>query len=203
MAWWLTWFWGNSQSLLFQILFLFISVFFWYSHAYIIHFLEVPWYLAISFFLFFPDFIVFFSVFEDSIDIFYSSEFLSSVCPIYYESHQMYSSFLLYFFFISSIYSCFFKIIISLLTLLIYSYTLFIRILNISGVPIMTQWKWIPLGTMKLWVRSLALFSVLRIWHCQELWCRSQIQLRSDVQSDSTPSLGILNISNIYFVLNC
>ena len=41
--------------------------------------------------------------------------------------------------------------------------------------------KQIQLGTMKLWVRSLALISGLRIWHYRELCCRSQMQLRSDV----------------------
>ena len=30
------------------------------------------------------------------------------------------------------------------------------------------QWKWIRLGTVRLWVRSLALFSGLKIWHCYE-----------------------------------
>ena len=45
----------------------------------------------------------------------------------------------------------------------------------------MVQWKRIQLGTMKLLVQSLALLSGLRIWHCHELWCRLQMQLRSDV----------------------
>ena len=36
----------------------------------------------------------------------------------------------------------------------------------------MVQWKPIQLGTMMLWVRSLASFSGLRMWHCHELWCR-------------------------------
>ena len=40
------------------------------------------------------------------------------------------------------------------------------------GVPIVAQQKRIWLGTMKLRVRSLALFSGLRIWHCRELWYR-------------------------------
>ena len=49
-------------------------------------------------------------------------------------------------------------------------------------------------------VRSLASLSGLWSWHCPELWCRSQMQLRSGVavavaqagsySSDSTPSLG-------------
>ena len=34
---------------------------------------------------------------------------------------------------------------------------------------------------MRTWVRSLALFSGLRIWHCHKLQCRSQSQLRSQV----------------------
>ena len=53
---------------------------------------------------------------------------------------------------------------------------------------------------MRMRVRSLALLSGLRIWHCHELWCRSQTLLGSHVavavaladscRSDSTPSLG-------------
>ena len=53
---------------------------------------------------------------------------------------------------------------------------------------------------MRMLVRSLALLSGLRIWHCGELWCRSQTRLRSHIAvaavqagsrgSDSTPSLG-------------
>ena len=42
---------------------------------------------------------------------------------------------------------------------------------SISGVPIMAQRKRIWLGTTRLRVRSLA----LRIWHCHELWCRSDV----------------------------
>ena len=34
----------------------------------------------------------------------------------------------------------------------------------------MAQQKQIQLGTMRLWVQSLAL-SGLRMWHCCELWC--------------------------------
>ena len=68
------------------------------------------------------------------------------------------------------------------------------------GVHIMTQRKQIRLGTMSLWVRSLALLSRLKIWRCRELWCRLQTWLRSGVtvavvqtssySSDWTPSLG-------------
>ena len=57
------------------------------------------------------------------------------------------------------------------------------------------------LVSMRMWVWFLALFSGLRIQHCQELWCRSQTWLRSAIavavavagicSSDSTPSLGI------------
>ena len=50
---------------------------------------------------------------------------------------------------------------------------------HVRGVPVMAQWKWIQLGTMRLWVWSLASLSGLRIWHCCELWCRSQMWLRS------------------------
>ena len=69
-----------------------------------------------------------------------------------------------------------------------------------GGVPIVAQWKQIRLGTMRLRIQSLALLSGLRIRCCCELWCRSQMRLRSDVavavvqassySSDSTPSLG-------------
>ena len=36
------------------------------------------------------------------------------------------------------------------------------------GIPIVAQQKWIQPRTMRLWVRSLALLSGLRIWHCCE-----------------------------------
>ena len=43
----------------------------------------------------------------------------------------------------------------------------------------MAQGKQIQLATMRLRVRSLASLSGFRIWCCRELWCRSQMQLRS------------------------
>ena len=56
------------------------------------------------------------------------------------------------------------------------------------------------LVSMRTWVRSLASLSELRIQCCHELWCRSQMRLRSGVvvavavagsySSHSTPSLG-------------
>ena len=49
------------------------------------------------------------------------------------------------------------------------------------GVSAVAQRKPIRLGTMRLWVQSLASLSGLRIWLCRELWCRSQIRLRSGV----------------------
>ena len=64
----------------------------------------------------------------------------------------------------------------------------------------MAQQKQIRLGSMRLWVRSLASFSGLRIGCCCELGCRSQTRLRSGIavsvvsagscSSDLTPSLG-------------
>ena len=45
----------------------------------------------------------------------------------------------------------------------------------------MAQQKQIRLGTMKLWVLSLALLRELKTWHCHELWCRSQTWLGSAV----------------------
>ena len=47
------------------------------------------------------------------------------------------------------------------------------------GVPVRAQGKQIRLGTMRLWVQSLALLSGLRIQHCHDLWCRLQTQLGS------------------------
>ena len=62
------------------------------------------------------------------------------------------------------------------------------------------EWKQIQLVTMRFQIRSLALFSGLRIWCCRELWCRLQTRLRSHIpvalaysggySSDWTPSLG-------------
>ena len=64
----------------------------------------------------------------------------------------------------------------------------------------MAQQQQIRRGTMSLQVRSLASLSGLRIWCGCELWCRSQMQLGSDIavavmsargnSSDQTPSLG-------------
>ena len=60
----------------------------------------------------------------------------------------------------------------------------------------MAQGKRIRLGTMRLWVPSLATLSGLRIQHCRELWYKSQMWLGSGVavavvssySSDSTSS---------------
>ena len=64
----------------------------------------------------------------------------------------------------------------------------------------MAQWKRTQLGSMRTRVRSLALLSGLRMWHCHELWCGSQTLVRSDIampvvsaggySSDMTLSLG-------------
>ena len=53
--------------------------------------------------------------------------------------------------------------------------------MNKMGVPIMAQQKQIRLGTMRLWVRSLAWLSGLRIRCCRELWYRSQTRLISGI----------------------
>ena len=45
----------------------------------------------------------------------------------------------------------------------------------------MAQQKRIQLGTMRLWVQSLASLSGLRILHCCEMSCRLQMRLGSDV----------------------
>ena len=54
----------------------------------------------------------------------------------------------------------------------------------------MAQRKRIQLGTMRLWVRSLASLSGLRIQICHELWCRSQAQLGSGVAVAPTRPLA-------------
>ena len=52
---------------------------------------------------------------------------------------------------------------------------------RMDGVPIVAQQKRIQLVIVRLWVRSLALLSGLRIQRCRGLWCSSQMQLRSRV----------------------
>ena len=49
------------------------------------------------------------------------------------------------------------------------------------GVPVVAQWKQIQLASMRIQFPSLASLSGLSIWHCQELWCRLQMLLRSSV----------------------
>ena len=68
-----------------------------------------------------------------------------------------------------------------------------------TGVPVVAQWLTNPTSIHETRVQSL---SKLRIWHCHELWCRSQMQLGYCIamavavavvggySSDSTPSLG-------------
>ena len=53
--------------------------------------------------------------------------------------------------------------------------------IQISGVPVVAQWKQIQLVSARMPVRSLASPSGLEICHCHELWCRSQMPLRSGV----------------------
>ena len=53
---------------------------------------------------------------------------------------------------------------------------------NHTFVSIVVQWKQIQLGIMRLQAQPLAfLISGLSIWHFRELWCRSQMQLRSGI----------------------
>ena len=42
----------------------------------------------------------------------------------------------------------------------------------ILGVPVVAQWKRIPLVSMRMWVQSLPLLSGLGIQCCRELWSR-------------------------------
>ena len=48
------------------------------------------------------------------------------------------------------------------------------------GVPVVSQWV-TNLISMRMQVLSLASFSGLGILRCCELWCRSQMWLRSQV----------------------
>ena len=50
-----------------------------------------------------------------------------------------------------------------------------------EGVLIVAQRKRIQLASIRMWVRSLASFSGLRVQRFPELLCRSQMQLRSSV----------------------
>ena len=50
---------------------------------------------------------------------------------------------------------------------------------EISGVPTGAQWYRTRLGLTMMQVRSLASLHRLRIQHCCELWCMSQVQLGS------------------------
>ena len=69
--------------------------------------------------------------------------------------------------------------------------------LTLCGIPVVAQRKRILLRTMR---SSLASLRGLRIWHCCELWCRSQMRLGCCIavamaqaggyNSDWTPSLG-------------
>ena len=66
------------------------------------------------------------------------------------------------------------------------------------GGPIVVQWKWIWLISMRMQVQSLASLSGFRTQCCHELWCRSQTRLTSCVSLAVaaamalilTPSLG-------------
>ena len=72
---------------------------------------------------------------------------------------------------------------------------------NQDSVGVMVQCKWIRLISMRMCVWFLPRLSGLKIWHCRELRCRLQMQLRSGVavavakagscSSNSTSSLGI------------
>ena len=50
-----------------------------------------------------------------------------------------------------------------------------------QGVPIVAQWVKNLTSIHKIWVRSLASPSGLRIQCCRKLWYRSQVQCRSGV----------------------
>ena len=51
----------------------------------------------------------------------------------------------------------------------------------VLGVPIVAQQKLIQLVSIRVQVRSLASLGGSCIQHCHELWCQSQMQLRSGI----------------------
>ena len=48
-------------------------------------------------------------------------------------------------------------------------------------IPIVAQWKQIWLASMRTQIQSLDLLSGLRMLHCHELWCWSQMLARSGI----------------------
>ena len=64
--------------------------------------------------------------------------------------------------------------------------------------PIVVQKKRIQLGTMRLWVRSLALLSGLRSHRCCELWWSLQMWLRSGIAEASVALMGPLALEFPY-----
>ena len=74
--------------------------------------------------------------------------------------------------------SVFFEIIHDFKYIFLLQYVPMIKTYKV-GVPIVVQQKQILLGTMRLWVQSLASRSRSRIRHCHELWHRSQTWLGS------------------------
>ena len=66
-------------------------------------------------------------------------------------------------------------------TLLLALGLIFLKNIYQFGVPVVAQRKRISLGTIRLWVRSLASLSGLGIRLCRELWYRSQTWLGSGV----------------------
>ena len=58
---------------------------------------------------------------------------------------------------------------------------LYLKVRKKRGYLIVAQCGRIQLVSLGMWLRSLALLSGLRIQCCHEMWCRSQMQLRSDI----------------------
>ena len=56
-----------------------------------------------------------------------------------------------------------------------------LSLINMLGVSIVAQQRQIQQVTARLKVRSLALFTGLRTWHCREMWYRSHSQFGSCV----------------------
>ena len=69
---------------------------------------------------------------------------------------------------------------------------------TILGGPIMAQRKQIRLVSMRTQVHSLASPSGLRIWHCHELWCRSQMWLWLQCRPAATAPIGPLAREPLY-----
>jgi len=60
---------------------------------------------------------------------------------------------------------------------LAHSKNILFKVIWSIGIPIVAQWKWIWLASLRMKIQFQALLTGLRIQHCCELWCRLQARL--------------------------